>query len=270
MALWNGECNSETRFLDRQDFGARLTSVNATSQLRRATERWGPYGGDWGLRNLRYELIRGQEVREHKDKKTKAITRTLVGTPDTIIALSLVAEFFWPGGQFDMAADIPYSSRHGEDCYKSLLTVVRSKSFMTLGFNADIPLKDSQASRPAASRPPVPRERGGDAGNSTNGPDLSRAKANVLRDVRTRLAAVGSPVQAIGLIRYAAKTELGHDVIQTRQELERVHKAICTGQYDLKTGRRKATEPEPQPEPELADDPYFPVPDDEAVQETTQ
>lgn len=260
MALWDGECCTESRFAKKQTHGAKLTSVNAQSQLRRATERWGPYGGKWGLRNLRYELIRGQEVRRDKGE-AGAVSYTLVGTPETLVAVSLVAEFFWADGQFDMAADIPYSPR--DDCFKKVLTAVRSKALMTLGFNADIPLKEYPTSRPTAARPTASEQQANDAGNGANGPDLKRAKANVLRDVRTRLAAVGSPVQAIGLIRYAAKTELGHDVIQTRQELERVHKAICTGQYDLKTGRRKKTEPE------LAPDQYFPVSDDETIQEPT-
>lgn len=229
MVLWDSVCTTDPRFAKKQTFGAKLTAVNAQSQLRRATELWGPYGGEagWGLRNLRFDLIRapGGDT----------------ATPETIQAIAVVAEFYWPGGAFEIAADIPYSPR--DDCYKKVLTAARSKALLTLGFNADIPLKEFQEGRPAGREGPPPQQRGNGNGNNA---DLQRAKANALRDVTTRLAAVGSSLAAIGLIRSAAKAELGHDIIQTREELEWVHKAICTGQYNLTTGKRKEPAPNGQ------------------------
>ncbi len=125
LALWNAVETSnpdDTKKVSRSAHGP-YTTVDAQSQLKKATEMWGPYGDRWGLRDLEYRSV------------------TLGDTP----MLILNAIFFYPTkcddgrpeeASFEIWNDMPL--KVGDWCYKKLQTNTRSKCLSMLGFNADI------------------------------------------------------------------------------------------------------------------------------------
>ena len=116
MELWKSVCETDPHITKPVKYGARqFTAICAQSQLRRATELWGPYGNKWGI----YECVWG-----------------FVGDPMAPIALTLQAKFVYPGGGIEIASDIPYAPK--DECYKKLLTDVTTKALSKLGFNADV------------------------------------------------------------------------------------------------------------------------------------
>jgi hypothetical protein len=94
--------------------GFTLTAIDAQSQIKKATEMFGPYGTGWGLKDLRWE--------------------TIADCPD--LSRVLHATFWYPGGKFEISSDMPYVSK-GE-CHKKLQTDATTKALSKLGFNSDV------------------------------------------------------------------------------------------------------------------------------------
>jgi hypothetical protein len=104
-----------------------FTNVDAHWQLEKATEEFGPYGDRWGLRNMQFSTIE---------------------TSDGVVSATLIAEFFYPlmlqqgeaslsqTASFPIAVDLKF--RHGDDCYKKLITTARSKALSYIGMSADV------------------------------------------------------------------------------------------------------------------------------------
>lgn len=115
LELWNRVCKTDPNHTKQADNGKyKFTCVDPQHQLHEATAMWGPYGGKWGLKELRYS---------HHEIDAK----------HTIV---LNATFFCPQATFEVCADMPF--RWNDDAYKKLLTAARSKSLSLLGFNADV------------------------------------------------------------------------------------------------------------------------------------
>ena len=114
MRIWNRVCETDPK--DTKSVSARggFTAVCATSQARRATEIWGPYGLGWSLVDLQFERFAsgGKEC------------------------LALIATFWAGEMHFPIAADMVF--RAGDDCYKKLRTAAQSKALALLGFSADV------------------------------------------------------------------------------------------------------------------------------------
>lgn len=115
MEIWREVCHTNPKFTKKVDMRGGFTAINPHSQLREATQLWGPYGGQWGLAHLQW---------------------TMHPYPPEKPSLSLMADFLYPGGSFPIAVDMPFKSN--DDCMKKLLTEARSKALALLGFNADI------------------------------------------------------------------------------------------------------------------------------------
>lgn len=115
LQLWNEVCTTPPKMTKEVSIGRKFTTIDPTWQLQRATELWGPYGMTWGLRALQYSIL---------------------DTGEGPKSMMLVAEFWYPLGQFPIAVDMPFKNR--DDCCKKLLTSARSKSLSLLGFSADI------------------------------------------------------------------------------------------------------------------------------------
>ena len=116
MKLWNSVCETDPKITKDVAYGKRkFTAIDAQHQRKRATELWGPYGKDWGLR----ELVWGE-----------------VGNGATPVEITLEAFFFYPDAQFPISSDIKWHL--GEDNRKKLLTDVTTKALSMLGFNADV------------------------------------------------------------------------------------------------------------------------------------
>lgn len=123
MELWNSVCESDPKTLKRVQQRGGFTAIAAQSQIKRATELWGPYGYRWGLRGLDWGTI--------ESTTTEGIN---------VESLTLEAEFFFPVGDeeasFEIAGDIPWSPK--DECHKKLQTDITTKALSKVGFNADV------------------------------------------------------------------------------------------------------------------------------------
>lgn len=116
MELWNSVETTDTEFTRKVTQRGGFTAICAQYQLKTATARWGPFGKTWGLRDLEYGLIHDKE--------------------GEILEQTLMAIFWFPGGEFPISTDIRY--RPGDDSRKKLRTDAITKSLSSLGFNADV------------------------------------------------------------------------------------------------------------------------------------
>jgi len=129
MRIWNAVCETDPK--NTKQFkgkgGFTGTAACAQSQRKQATELWGPFGEDWGLREERYEILEMGE-----DKR------------DSILVYR--AELFYPSGKFGVAAEIDtwaYSQKYdnwrkGNDLHKKVRTDAMTKGLSELGFNSDL------------------------------------------------------------------------------------------------------------------------------------
>lgn len=116
MTLWDAVCETDPKYTKKVNQRGGFTAINAQYQLEKATEVWGPYGKDWGVRDLDWRMI--------EDGKGGAVEAILN------------AEFYYPGGSFPIGADLQY--RPGNDTRKKLLTDLTTKALSKLGFDASI------------------------------------------------------------------------------------------------------------------------------------
>lgn len=118
--LWQQVCTTDPKHTKKVNSRGGFTAINATYQMREATQVWGSYGSNWGVRDLKWDYIRN-------------------GKGD-IIEIVLEAIFYYPGkkedSSFPLAADCLY--KPGQDCRKKLLTDFTTKCLSKLGFNADV------------------------------------------------------------------------------------------------------------------------------------
>jgi len=117
MELWNQVCETNPAITKRVNQRGGFTAIDAQSQIKRATELWGPFGNKWGLRSLGFNYIYEQPAGK-------------------IVGISLVGEFYYPDGQFPIASDMPY--RPNDECFKKLQTDCITKALSRLGFNSDV------------------------------------------------------------------------------------------------------------------------------------
>lgn len=116
MKLWQAVEKTDPDHTKRVNQRGGFTAIDATYQIKTATELWGPYGSNWSVSDLKYDYI--------KDSGGE------------IIEVSLNGLFNYPNGAFEMGADILY--RPGNDTKKKLLTDLTTKALSKLGFNADV------------------------------------------------------------------------------------------------------------------------------------
>jgi hypothetical protein len=115
LKLWNAVCITDPAYTKKADTRGGFTSINATWQAWQATELWGPYGKEWGMKNIHYDFI---------------------GPEDHPAGIYILAEFFCPVTKFEIGTDMPY--KPNDDCFKKLLTDATTKALSKLGFSADV------------------------------------------------------------------------------------------------------------------------------------
>ena len=135
LTFWESvEKTDPTKTKQAQKGALRLTAINATTQIKRATEMWGQYGDTWGLQYIDY---------------------TFMDIGDTKLAL-IKAIFFYPTDRFGIKGEVvefPINSslkmaymtnghkgylKIDDDFCKKLETDVTTKALSKLGFNADV------------------------------------------------------------------------------------------------------------------------------------
>jgi len=119
MGLWNIVCETNPELTKKVNQRGGFTAVCAQSQIKRATELFGPFGIAWGLDNLSYTMIA-------EDAKN--------------VGISLTAQFYYTyneiSGRFPIASDMPY--KPNDDCSKKLRTDCITKALSNIGFNSDV------------------------------------------------------------------------------------------------------------------------------------
>jgi len=125
LALWERRGKTDPRWLKAVEFGRKFTSVDAQSQLREATDEFGPYGYGFGVKDAVYGYVRDAEGH--------------------IISATLEAKFWYvfDGAtcQTEASIDItPFYNKKGpvDDHRKKLLTGLITKELSRLGFNSDL------------------------------------------------------------------------------------------------------------------------------------
>ena len=107
--------------------GRSLTAINAQQQIKNATEQWGMYGSNWGLKDINLSY------------KQEGLVN------DQILAIAQ-AVFYYPEGEFQIGSSIFvqvwYAGKEynkiDDDFLKKLETDMTTKSLSKLGFNADV------------------------------------------------------------------------------------------------------------------------------------
>ena len=119
MDLWNQVCTTDPAVTKHVTQRGGFTAICAQSQIKRATELWGPYGSTWGVRSLTWGEIRD--------------------AAGEVVEVTLDAEFFYPHEErasFPISSDAAYKA--GTDTRKKLLTDITTKALSKLGFNSDV------------------------------------------------------------------------------------------------------------------------------------
>jgi hypothetical protein len=115
LELWNKVQETPIEHTKKVTTRGGFTAINATFQIKQATELWGPYGSKWGVKNLGWEYL------QDKDK---------------IVEVCLNAIFYSPACEFEISSCMAY--KPGDDHRKKLLTDLTTKSLSKLGFSADV------------------------------------------------------------------------------------------------------------------------------------
>lgn len=135
LQLWEEVSKTDPRFT--KEFsgkgGFKGTAVNPMYLIRRATERWGPMGGDWGLRIVEEKVIEGAPM---IDKDGQRVGSDLLHM--------VQAELYYPDGkiycfgQTMLSGSNKYGFYTDEEAPKKSLTDALTKGLSWLGFAADV------------------------------------------------------------------------------------------------------------------------------------
>jgi hypothetical protein len=118
LELWNAVSETDPKYTKRVAFGKYVFhDIDSTWNTKRATALWGPYGSTWGLVDFHVTQIYGP-------------------ADNGVVGMIVQGTFKYPGGSFDIAADMPYDPK-GE-VLKKLQTMCLSKALSRLGFSADV------------------------------------------------------------------------------------------------------------------------------------
>lgn len=115
LELWNKVQETDRAFMKKVKYGKReFISIDATYRKKMATAIFGKQGEAWGLKDLKWNEI----------------------ILDERLTITLDATFYYPGGEFEIGSDLPFS--HGGETKKKLRTDVLTKALSEIGFNTDV------------------------------------------------------------------------------------------------------------------------------------
>lgn len=118
MQLWESVCETDPGITKEVNQRGGFTSIDAYSQIKRATEVWGPVGTGWGWRILEEKAVEGLYI--------------------------ITIDFQYQGQSFPVVASSSLTmgtgdkKRPDEDAPKKALTDAITKALSYLGFNADV------------------------------------------------------------------------------------------------------------------------------------
>lgn len=114
LKLWEAVEKTDPRFTRKVEYGRRrFTTIDAYYQIKRATELFGPYGKNWGIKDVDVSFI---ETKNGMMAFYKAV-------------------FFYPEGEFPIINSIFIKD---DEWAKKIETDTITKGLSRLGFNADV------------------------------------------------------------------------------------------------------------------------------------
>lgn len=121
MKLWNSVCETNPGDTKKVEFGRKFIAIDAYSQIKKATELWGPYG-KWGLTHVHHTPIEGTTM------------------------MLVEGQFKHPEGEFPVSSSIDYKppsksfpgGKIDDEFAKKVETDLITKALSRLGFNADV------------------------------------------------------------------------------------------------------------------------------------
>lgn len=119
LKFWNSVSKTDPKYTKSVSSRGGYTAISPMYQAMQATEQWGLYGKNWGLKNIEHDY-------------------SLVETTRLCV---LKAIFFYPDGEFEITNAIEVISAKGypdSDFAKKLETNTISKALSKLGFSADV------------------------------------------------------------------------------------------------------------------------------------
>lgn len=149
IELWQKVCDTDPKFIkDFQGKRFRGSAINPMYQIKKATELWGPCGGNWGWTVLNENYVDGAPL--FAQDKTVACKETIH---------TILIEFFYPHPtKRDESAKVVHSGattvisqdKYGnffsdEEHRKKSITDAVSKALSMLGFSSDIYLNGPAA-----------------------------------------------------------------------------------------------------------------------------
>jgi len=139
LALWERRCTTDPAMLKLVDYGGHsYTAVRPHSQLRAATEEWGPYGWVWGLRDVRYNYI-GAADDPHICEATAVFFYPSPSGDEVNFEVADELKIWWQKTHIDEKTGERWHERKEvEHWHKKLRTSLQSKALSLLGFNADV------------------------------------------------------------------------------------------------------------------------------------
>jgi hypothetical protein len=129
MQLWERVCKTDPRYTKQvKDRGREYTDIDPAWLIMQATKEWGPYGSNWGLRDIKREIFPAVG-----DPLAEKLTNRYC---------MMSAVFYYPQGSFEIGNDMPiFSAKQGiydGDWVKKLETNTLSKALSKLGFSIDV------------------------------------------------------------------------------------------------------------------------------------
>ncbi len=190
LKLWNAVCKTDpaaTKMFSGKG-GFRGTAISPMYLIRKATELWGPMGGNWGIDILSEKIVEGAPI--------VAENGTLLGRESIH---QLLATIYYPGGRLPAFGQTQFVGRNkygfftDEEAPKKSLTDALTKGLSWLGFAADVHEGKFDDVKYVA------RVRG-EFEEASNGKEK--------QDLRTRALAILKPAAAEGLatLQHAWKT----------------------------------------------------------------
>lgn len=145
LKLWRSVEKTPPAMTKLVSFGKRKwTNIDPQWQLQKATDKWGPYGHRWGMRNIKYQIVEVKSndkvALETKNEKGDVVQSTEILADFIKYSIILEAEFFYPLDGKEVAFQIINDDKYSvdDDVLKKIITNTRSKALSWLGFSADV------------------------------------------------------------------------------------------------------------------------------------
>jgi len=130
LELWNRVEKTDPKYTKEVGYGRKFTSVNAQYQVKNATEEFGLYGSDWGIREIEYDIMRDLPHGEVLVLAKAIFAYPNGGCVRTFPISSTIKMVSWNKSKDELHLD--------DEWAKKIETDITTKALSKLGFNADI------------------------------------------------------------------------------------------------------------------------------------